>query len=317
VNQRQRRINLGAIAERLASRRDGLNRFEDDWRKMAACWAAALDDRRRALLVTNSYADAAVVADAVLSALESNGYSDWRVFAVVPDRADDGASDSKQSRLTLARGLPRSLIERFGSEPEKTVLVAPIQIVGRGHNILNRSRKAAISAIYFLHRPHPRPDDLAPTIGRLNRYAQERYDKGVKPKVGETVAARARRMRNRATGLVKEGLEAGRFGYRSLPTEFKAQFAWDMLTPLWQTVGRGIRGGCPVFIGFVDYAFAPQSFDGESGGDSADSSALVQCLRQLEQAMDPGQNHLDHEVAQLLYKPFHDALAQTEGLRCE
>jgi hypothetical protein len=123
-------------------------------------------------------------------------------------------------------------------------------------------------------------------------------------------------MRSRATGLVKEGLEAGRFGYRSLPTEFKAQFAWDMLTPLWQTVGRGIRGGCPVFIGFVDYAFAPQSFDGGNGGDSADSSALVQCLRQLEQAMDPAQNRLDHEVAQLLYKPFHGALAQTEGLRC-
>jgi hypothetical protein len=35
---------------------------------MAARWAAALDDRRRALLVTNSYADAAFVAVSFLGA---------------------------------------------------------------------------------------------------------------------------------------------------------------------------------------------------------------------------------------------------------
>lgn len=113
---------------------------------------------------------------------------------------------------------------------------------------------------------------------------------------------------------MRYGLEAGRFGYRSLPPAFKAQFAWDMLTPLWQTVGRGIRGGCPVFIGFIDHAFAPLSFDGAEGGDTPESSALVQRLRQLEAAMDDRNNPAEHEVARLLYKPFHDALARTEGL---
>jgi hypothetical protein len=185
--------------------------------------------------------------------------------------------------------------------------------VARGHNILNRSGKAGISTIYFLHRPHPRPDDLGPTIGRLNRFAQERFDKGVKPKPGESFAGRARRVRFAATDIVRYGLEAGRFGYRSLPPDFKAQFAWDMLTPLWQTVGRGIRGGCPVCIGFVDYAFAPLSFDGS--GDTPHSSALVQSLRQLKLAMDKVENPFEHEVATLLYKPFCDALSRTEGLK--
>lgn len=317
-NQRDRRKNLAAIAEHFAARRDGLNRLEDDWRKMAAKWSAwqetAIDDRRRALLVTYSYADAAVVADALLAALQANGYADWKVYCLVRDHADNEVPGS-DLQPRLARRLPRSLIERFGREQEQSVLVAPMQIVARGHNILNRHQTAGISTIYFLHRPHPRPDDLGPTIGRLNRFAQERFDKGVEPKPDDSLAARAQRLRIAATNLVRYSLEAGRFGYRSLPPDFKAQFAWDMLTPLWQTVGRGIRGGCPVFVGFVDYAFAPLSFDGNQPGDTPESSALVQSLCQLQQAMNPIENPSEHEVAVLLYEPFYRALAKTEGLK--
>ena len=316
-SQGDRRTNLAIIAERFAARRDGLNRFEDDWRKMGLRWAkwsaSAIDDRRRALLVTNSYADATVVAEALMAALEANGYADWKVSCLVRDRADDAANDDL--RVTRARSMPRSLVERFGLESEMSVLVAPMQIVARGHNILNGQGKAAISSIYFLHRPHPRPDDLGPTIGRLNRFAQERFDEGVKGEPGDGVSTKARRIRYAANEIVRYGLEAGRFGYRSLPPEFKAQFAWDMLAPIWQTIGRGIRGGSPVFIGFVDYAFAPLSFDGDEHGDSPNSSALVQSLHQLKQAMDAKTNRTEHDVARLLYKPFYDALSKTEGLR--
>jgi hypothetical protein len=252
------------------------------------------------------------VAESLAATFEANGYAGWKVHCLVRDH-DEDSSDG--DRLTLSRQMPRSLIERFGREPENSILVAPMQVVARGHNILNHAKCAAISSIYFLHRPHPRPDDLGPTIGRLNRFAQERFDKGVTEDIGESVARRARRIRHVANEIVRFGLEAGRVGYRSLPAEFKAQFAWDMLTPLWQTVGRGIRGGSPVFIGFVDRAFAPHSFDGDKRGDTAESSVLVQSLRQLEMAMNPNINPGEHEVAKLLYQPFHDALSKTEGLR--
>jgi hypothetical protein len=315
-SQANRRVNLAIIAARFAARYDGWNKFEDDWRRMGLRWTkwspTAIDGRRRALLVANSYSDAVVVSESLASALEANGYAGWKVYCLVRDRDQDG---SDEDRLILSRPLSRSLIERFGLEPENSILVAPMQIVARGHNILNRANCAAISSIYFLHRPHPRPDDLGPTIGRLNRFAQERFDKGVLGDIGESVASRARRIRHAANEIVRYGLEAGRVGYRSLPAEFKAQFAWDMLTPLWQTVGRGIRGGSPVFTGFVDRAFAPLSFDGNQRGDTAESSVLVQSLRQLEMAMDPKINPAEHEVAKLLYQPFHDALSKTEGLR--
>jgi hypothetical protein len=288
--------------------------IEDNWRRMEAAWGATeITGRRRSLLVTNSYADAVVVADALLEALEGHGYADWKVFCLVRDRADDGRFGDDR-RPKRARELPRSLIERFGDETEKSVLVAPMQIVSRGHNILNESNRAAISSIYFLHRPHPRPDDLSPAIGRLNRYAIERFDNGVKANPKQPAARlsqRARRMRYAATSIVRYSLYS-RGGYSELSTEYKVQFAWDMLTPLWQTVGRGIRNGCPVFIGFVDRQFAPQSFDG--GNDTGDTSALVQAVRQLEKAMDAKLNKAGHAVARLLYEPFHDALSRTKGL---
>lgn len=311
----ERRRNLALIAERLAVRRDDINMIEDHWRRMEAAWGPdQITDRRRSVLVTNSYADAVVVADVLFETLEAHGYADWKVSCLVRDRADDVAftDDRRPSR---ARALSRSLIERFGEESEKSVLVAPMQIVSRGHNILNERHRAAISSVYFLHRPHPRPDDLSPAIGRLNRFAVQRVDADADiqgfERLGPQVARRARRMRYAATNIVRYSLYS-RGGYSELSTEYKIQFAWDMLTPLWQTVGRGIRNGCPVFIGFVDRQFAPQSFDG--GSDTGNTSALVQAIRQLGRAMDPTLNESAHEVARLLYEPFHTALSQTKGL---
>jgi hypothetical protein len=154
---------------------------------------------------------------------------------------------------------------------------------------------------------------LAAVIGRLNRYGVERFDLGMAEdpdQPDERLSQRARRMRYAATNIVRYSLYA-RGGYSGLSTEYKAQFAWDMLTPLWQTIGRGIRNGCPVHIGFVDRQFAPLSFDGTA--DSPDSSVLVQALRQLDVAI-TSSDPTARTLAKLLYQPFRDALAKTKGL---
>lgn len=309
----ERRKALGVIAARMSTRRDSINLIEENWQRMVREWGEAhLRGRRRALLVTNSYADAAIVADMLLESLEAHGFADWRVFGLTRDQADDAGAPNDQ-RLRRARPLPRSLIERFGEEPEKSILVAPMQVVARGHNILNGENRAAIASIYFLHRPHPRPDDLAAVIGRLNRYGVERFDQGMEKHPehpDERLSQRARRMRYAATNIVRYSLYS-RSGYSELSAEYQAQFAWDMLTPLWQTIGRGIRNGCPVHIGFVDRQFAPLSFDGAT--DSPQSSVLVQTLRQLDIAM-ASSNPTAKTLANLLYQPFRDALSKTKGL---
>ena len=311
--ERERRQELAEIGRRLGTRRDEVNPIEATWTRMEQAWGTdQIRDRRRVLLVTNSYADAATVADALLETLEGQSRAEWKVFGLTRDRADDGTADGERG-LRRARELPRSLVERFGEEPERSVLVAPMQIVARGHNILNSASRAAISSIYFLHRPHPRPDDLSSVIGRLNRFAEERFERGMLPdpdRPDERLAQRARRMRYAATNIVRYGLYS-RGGYSELSAEYKAQFAWDMLTPLWQTVGRGIRNGCPVHIGFVDRQFAPMSFEGTP--DTANSSVLVQAIRQLELAMGI-EDGPDAEVPELLYRPFLNALLKTRGL---
>ncbi len=106
---------------------------------------------------------------------------------------------------------------------------------------------------------------------------------------------------------------AMRGGYRSLPPLFKAQFAWNLLTPTWQTIGRGIRGGCPIYVGFVDAKFAPESFAGRN--DTPQTSVLLQALLQLDAAFDYDAIGAESIVARRLYQPFYEALKTTEGLR--
>ena len=316
-----REQRLKRIAEAFASPRNGRNQFEKDWQRVEAQWSSwrddALDDRHRALLVTNSYRDAATTADALADALRKHGGSRWSVFCLVPD-GDETGDEGSGKGPKRAHPLARSLVERFGERDEPAVLVAPMLVIGRGHNILNRHDVAAISSIYFLHRAHPRPNDLGPLIGRLNRFAQERFDRGVEASGdGESVVSRAIRMRQAANSIVRYGLAAGRGGYSTLPPEYKAQFAWDMLALLWQTIGRGIRKGRPVFVGFVDSSFAPLSFPEAVGrrDDTAASSTLVQCMEQLRLAVSETSNPREFEIARLLYEPFYEALRKTEGLQ--
>lgn len=213
LDEPDRRNGLKWMAGTVATRRGDSNQIEEHWARVARAWGQdELADRRRALFVTNSYGDAAVVADALAEALGR----DWGVRCLVRDRSDDG-DDGGRVGPRLAATLPRSLVERFGSMGERSVLVAPLQVVSRGHNILNEAGRAAISSIYFLHRPHPRPDDMSAVVGRLNRFAVERYDLGLSRNTGdETVPARMRRLRHAAARIVREGMDR-RSGYSGLP----------------------------------------------------------------------------------------------------
>lgn len=308
LDEASRRRSLRIMAQRLALKRGDTNMMESHWADAERRWDPEdLYNRRRALLVTNSYADAALVADTLAETLGR----EWVVRCLVRDSADDNEEISATGPR-LAQPLPRSLVERFGDLQERSVLVAPLQVVSRGHNILNDDGKAAVSSIYFLHRPHPRPDDMAPVIGRLNRFAMERHEHGLsRQDEAEDVPSRMRRLRYAASSIVREGIDR-RSGYAGLPPHHKAQFAWDLLTPLWQTIGRGIRNGCPVQVGFIDRQFAPRSFEDGVEADTGASSVLVQMVEELRFAMeDPNEG----DIATRLYAPFLGALERTRGLK--
>ena len=304
---------LKNIASKLAEESsDGKTHFDRVWKELQDRWTNEdISERKRVLVVTNSYDDAFTFADALGGRLRGSGSDGlpWVVRHLVRDRHDVEHAEPKTS--PWSRPLERSRVERFGEESCPAVLVAPIQVISRGHNILNRHGKAAISAIYFVHRPHHRPDDYMQVISRVNRAAQDIIENGV-PGVAKdaSAASKVRAVRKRGRVIQREALGCARYGYGQLKPWQQEQFAWSTITTIWQAIGRGIRTGVPVYVGFVDSAFAPESFQGRR--DDASTSVLVKSIEVLERRMAEGSE--GENLAKALYHPFYQALRDTQDL---
>ena len=314
--ERERPAELEKVARRLGTpRSDGLSLIEKNWRLMESRWGEeVMFDRRRAMLLTNSYADAEIIATRISAELASPLHKErgWSVFRLVRDGSVEDNDDA--SSVGEGRGvqsLERSRVESFGRIPGPAILVAPIWVVSRGHNILSpETRKAAISCIYFLHRYHHPPGDMSRVIAAINRLGQDVIDHGV-PGCAEKDS-----LREKAGALSREGkivrgksLAAVRSGYSLMTDEAQAQFAWDTIALIWQAIGRGIRGGAPVYAGFVDRAFAPRTFDGEDKRETPRTSVLLRCVECLKSCIeDAADNDPQSELATILYDPFYKAL---------
>jgi hypothetical protein len=110
-----------------------------------------------------------------------------------------------------------------------------------------------------------------------------------------------------ANRLLREPLMASRLG----PELFKS-FTANQMVAILQTIGRGMRNGCPVSVYFVDAAWAKNSAKGES--DSGRDSMLVQMRIILEECV----NHPDpviREIYQELYGAFLTPLQRIKGVK--
>ncbi|MDX2218188.1 MAG: hypothetical protein SF172_04130 [Burkholderiales bacterium] len=313
---KDRRILLARMAERLGKPgASGQSMLCKKWDQLADDEAFQMASRRRALIVTNNYDDARIVANA----LSASAGSLHRVYCLISDSlARTGELQKHSHRIDAEYSkqvvwLPRSQVEEFGASEEGAVLVAPLLPISRGHNIVTNQPQpvAAISAIYFLHRPHPRPDDLDGITGAVNRAAMEIESGNIRPDHDHAelnLTARWAGMQLRTA--LDEGFGL-RSSYQLMSTEAREQYSWDLITRLWQTIGRGIRTGVPVYVGFADKQFAPGLFDDQA--DTAKSSCLVQCVATLQAAIESTEN----QVAEKLYGAFSEALAKMidEGKR--
>jgi len=307
LDPEQRRSHLQRIAQYLTAKVGEQTRIEMQWAKNEAAWGPeSMRDRRRALLIVQSYRDVLTVANAVQRQIDSGIAVSHRVYALVGDESirPDVVKDPALRRLPGVVALPRSLIEDFGDVGEGAILVAPLVLLARGHNILNASKVAAISSMYFLHRPHPRPDDRSGIVGQVNRFAIDCLRGEVPSLVRGTILQRARLQRYLA-GLIARRALSARGGYSMMPPEEQARFAWDFITPLWQAIGRGIRGGVPVYAGFVDARFSPGLFAGEL--ETGAKSCLLQAYLQLRAALDHEGNP-EWQIAEKLYGPLYEGL---------
>lgn len=203
-----------------------------------------------------------------------------------------------------------------GDDENCDILIFPMSAIGRGVNIVytqgKRKLDAAIGSIYFLTRPHPTMDDLQ-LLYSLAGEASQNFDQHIfteNDDLDSLVQAweKAKKELKKKIGrLFREPLMASRLS----PPLFKAFTANQMINIL-QTIGRGMRNGCPVQVFFVDAAWASNSALGKT--ESARSSMLVQMRIILEECV----NHPDtikREIYQELYGAFLQPLKKVSGVK--
>ena len=285
---------------------------------------AAIDDdnRRRLLLLTGSYDEARRAAD-YLETIER-----WagRVCRLVSDDAEQDHLWREAAHAASApQGGPGALrrgdVATF-AETGAEVLVAPLLAIERGHNILNDEGTAAIGSVFFLARPHPRPDDIGLAIQAVNDWAARTLRDGsfeelVRSKDSLDAAGKEFRHQARAKWrwLLNRQLAWSRLG-----REEKASFTWDQLVVIWQVIGRLVRGGVPARVVFVDAPFAERQARGLTG-DTAETSLLASMLHVLDpycsdqaDTEPPASGSpvpaLDRVLVTTLYKPLYAALSR-------
>lgn len=307
LQDRQARIRqmLRALAEPEAELVGATSKLADE----LADLAATDPDRCRILILTGSYAEAHDAADYLNSMPEWSG----RVTTLISDDADyDDAwvtlpgGGGRREAGRLRRGDIASFA-RTGSE----ILVAPLLAVERGHNIVIPGGKAAIGTVYFLARPHPRPDSLDLAIQAVNDWAVRYVRDGgfrqlVRASGGLDAAGLA--FRKEAVKHWRRFLTR-RMSWSSLPRDEKVSVTWDQLVIMWQVIGRLVRGGVPARVVLVDAAFAP-SEAGMTGEDTAETSLVVAMSEVLAPYFkdDPGTDPVDRSLVDYLYRPLYQAL---------
>lgn len=281
-------------------------------------------DRARLLMLTNSYDQAEIVGRILQQEL---GHE--RVHYLT---RGNSATEADIEQGTIAR----ADIEQFADTPAQ-ILVAPMNAIGRGYNILNRETEkpmAAFGAVYFLIRPMPHPYDIQVLASELNARSLEwiRNEKLWDEFPTLDQQYQALRRYTRQYWLRAED----RHSYRDInwisqqtideaDTELERQMLQSLLgarmdlaaTTLGRFVqasGRLVRGGVPFHCFFADASWAPRNaafIASRSHGDEIPTedvdidnpttsllSAMIACLL----------NYTEHPIGKQLYEPFEGLL---------
>lgn len=275
---------LRQMARRLVERRRGGESLLE--RERQSAWGG----KRGVLLVVGSYPEASVVFDRVR---RSRPDLEGAVEVMVRD-AEAGWTEAGQR--------PRGMVSTF-SRGGAWILIAPLQAIERGHNIVDERGGAFIGSAYFLVRPMPRVDDLSRVVVGENRWVLDfvRHPTADGPLSQVEGVARLRRA---AMGELFRLLRSVR-PYAGLDEADREELLWTQAVMIWQTIGRLVRGGSSARVFFVDAAFAPGTADASRVKDTPKTSFL-HGLRAIFRVEDP--------VAEALYQPMIKALEQVGGL---
>ncbi len=192
--------------------------------------------RARALLVTNSYEE----TEAVYRGLKEAKPTLALRYMVRSERREQSDGDS-----VILRN-----IESFGAVAAPAILVGPLSVLARGHNILQPgTSRSAISTVFVMTRPLPPSDSPERFLAHLS------YNAALNPPAWrhgaqETVTAERSRAR-----LSLDRLQRSSPAFGTMDLMLRRELVCDILVELAQLAGRARRGGTPVRMFFVDNAF--------------------------------------------------------------
>lgn len=301
------RINaLHQLLDKLAAQSElgGLSRLELEREK----WLTP--GQQRILLVVGSYKE----AEETRKYLEKIR-PDWHghVINLVPDD-DTFEAEWQDIPSTLQRGM----VHKF-AETGAWLLIAPLMAIERGHNILNQYDKAAIGSLYFLVRPHPRPDDISFAVHSINQWAVDTFkdSKWFESKCKENPPSLNKMgevFRDNAFHHWRELLHLPMI-FSTLPSYQREAVTWNQLAAIWQVIGRLVRGGTPARVFFCDASFAYHMIC-QDQQSKPDHSLLVNIQKILQPYFDETTNIDVKEkiIANTLYGPFYKAMSNIGGL---
>ena len=137
-------------------------------------------------------------------------------------------------------------IEQF-PETEAGVLVAPLKVVARRHNIVDAGGHSALGAIYLMVRPVPPAGDVTSLLAYTNYgVAQASAVNGVKERLDD--------VRRRAEAR-RHAFQANATYLSRMKPEVRHHLMANLLVELLQLAGRARRGGTHADVHLVDGAF--------------------------------------------------------------
>jgi hypothetical protein len=258
-------------------------------------------DRQRILLVVGSYTEAYAVGETLTDILTSRQEVPYEeVLTLIPDSEGEGEDEWRAP----AGKLPRSMLNYMPKRPAR-FLIAPLQSIERGHNILV-GQQAAIGSVYFLVRPYPVPGDIHAAIHKLNTWAIRYVPTLVAPQA--TIAGA--QLRQQAAWRWDRALEE-KVRYKGLDDNERTALLWTQFVLVWQCIGRLLRGGVSARVHFIDARWAEMSAEGQR--DTEKTSMLVGFRRILQEAL-AAPNPAHRAIAEVLYKDAAAAFNHVEGV---
>jgi hypothetical protein len=206
----------------------------------------------------------------------------------------------------------RGNISKFAKlYPEGKILAAPAGSIGRGINMLNAKNIAAFGAILFIVRSLMPPHDPVNHARSLMHWLQNRIDDNRILPSGFGPAAEE--LRHQASQKWRE-LVTETSTWTDMTDESRIALSATVFTQIWQAVGRGIRGGVPVIVAFIDEKWAPKSAR-RKGGDTEETSLFLSMLSCYQGYLEGNEGSIyDQKLACALYREPIEALKNIEGM---